>query len=312
MNSRHLETETISAYLDGEVTSRERAQVEQHLASCPSCGAISQRMKTASRSVAALGPVEMTADEHRALRQTLLGAGRGRAASRWSFGRLQWSLAGAFAVLAVAVVGFAFMRSIPTDDGGQQSVTEAMAPADESGSQITIDSDDQIPGKVLALPEVKDSISRAGAAGRSVKAAPEAPAALPRTDAASDSSAAQSNESAETFANGRDGGGAGAAGGSGAYAGATTGGEGDSFSEGAGDRCSAALDASQPDPLEPIAAREISYQGKPAWLVVYAAPAGSGNGIEEIRAFVVDPGDCANLSGKALESAILSRSAFKP
>jgi hypothetical protein len=207
------------------------------------------------------------------------------------------------------------MRSIPTDDGAQESLTEAMAPADESASQITIDSDEQIPGKVLALPEVKDSISRAGAGGRSAKAAPEAPAALAEPDAARDSSA-QSNEGAENFATrsggsgggaGGDGGGAGAAGGS-AYAGATTsGGAADAIS-----RCSAALAATQTDPLEPIAVREISYKGRPAWLVVYGVRERSGNAIEEIRAFVVELDACATLPAEALDSAVLSRSTFKP
>lgn len=318
MNSPHPEIETISAYIDGEVSNRERAQVEQHLASCASCGAISKRMRTASVNVAALGPVQMTVDEHRALRQALLGATGAGASSRWRLDRLQWSLAGAFAVLAVAVVGFSFMRSIPTDDGGQESLTEAMAPADESAAPITIDSDDQIPGKVLALAEVKDSVSVAKGGSRSAEAAPEAPAAVAQPDAARDSSA-QSNEGAETFSargggNGGDGGGAGAAGGS-AYAGATTGG-GDAgealLTEDAGVRCSAALAATQTDPLEPIAVREISYKGRPAWLVVYGVRERSGNAIEELRAFVVELDACATLPAEALGSAVLSRSTFKP
>ena len=328
MNNSHLEIETISAYLDGMVTSRERAQVEQHLASCTSCGEITSRMKTASSNLAALGPVQMTADEHRALRQAILGATKtaasgawgfgGRPAGvtsrRWSFGRLQWSLAGGFALLAVAVVGFAFMRSVPDTDGGAQTLTEAMAPADRSAAPIAIASDDQIRDTVLALPEVKGSISKSTAeSGPPAQPAPEAPA-LARTDAARDSAAAQSNDDAESFATGGgsagDGGGGGSAGGSGAYTGADTGAH--PFTVEAGAACSAAIAATQPDPLEEIAAREISYKGNHAWLIVYGAPAGSGGGFAEIRTFVVDPADCANLSGETLTRTFLSRYSFKP
>ena len=326
MNNTHPEIETISAYLDGMVTSRERAQVEQHLASCGACGEITSRMKTASSNLAALGKVQMTAQEQAALRRALLGATKtaasgslgfgGRPAgvtSRgWSFGRLQWSLAGAFALLAVAVVGFAFMRSIPDTNGRAQTLTEAMAPADRSAAPITIASDDQIRDTVLALPEVKGSISKSTAeSGPPAQPAPEAPA-LARTDASRDSAAAQSTDDAESFATGggEDGGGAGAAGGSGAFAGAATGGH--PFTVEAGAACAGAIAATQPGPLEEIAAREISYKGRQAWLIVYGAPAGSSGGFAEIRTFVVDPADCASLSGEALERAFLSRYSFKP
>ncbi|MEX2551637.1 MAG: zf-HC2 domain-containing protein [Actinomycetota bacterium] len=324
MNSTHPEIETISAYLDGMVTSRERAQVEQHLASCGSCGEITRRMKTASGNLAALGKVQMTAQEQAALRRTLLGATKtaasgawgfgGRPAGvtsrRWSSGRLQWSLGGAFALLAVAVVGFAFMRSVPNTDGGAQTLTEAMAPADRSAAPITIASDDQIKGTVLALPEVKGSISKSTAESGPPQAAPEAPA-LARTDASRDSAAAQSNDDAESFATGGgDDGGGGIAGGGGAYAGAAT--DAQPFTVDAGAACSAAITATQPDSLEEIAAREISYKGRQAWLIVYGVPAGSGGSFVEITTFVVDPADCANLSGEALERSFLSRYSFKP
>lgn len=314
MNNTHPEIETISAYLDGMVTSRERAQVEQHLASCGSCGEITSRMKTASSNLAALGKVQMTAQEQAALRRTLLGATKtaasgslgfgGRPAgvtSRgWSFGRLQWSLAGAFALLAVAVVGFAFMRSVPDTNGGEQTLTEAMAPADRSAAPITIASDDQIRDTVLALPEVKGSISKSPAESDPPQAAPQA-TALARTDASRDSAAAQSNDDAESFAtgggNGGDGGGGGggSAGASGAYAGAATGAV--PFTVEAGAACAAAIAATQPGPLEEIAAREISYKGRQAWLIVYGTPAGARGSFAEIRTFVVDPAHCANLSG---------------
>lgn len=325
MNNTHPEIETISAYLDGMVTSRERAQVEQHLASCGVCGEITSRMKTASSNLAALGKVQMTAQEQAALRRTLLGTTKtaasgslgfgGRPAgvtSRgWSFGRLQWSLAGAFALLAVAVVGFAFMRSIPDTNGGAQTLTEAMEPADRSAAPITIASDDQIRDTVLALPEVKGSISKFTAeSGPPAQPAPEAPA-LARTDASRDSAAAQSTDEAESFATGGGGeDGGGAAGGAGAFAGAATGAH--PFTVEAGAACSAAIAATQPGPLEEIAAREISYKGKQAWLIVYGAPAGSGGGFAEIRTFVVEPADCANLSGETLTRTFLSRYSFKP
>ena len=64
----HLEPESLSAYLDGELDGNEKAAVEQHLGSCADCSAVRARLASAMGSVAALGPVTMTADEHRVRR----------------------------------------------------------------------------------------------------------------------------------------------------------------------------------------------------------------------------------------------------
>jgi hypothetical protein len=325
MNAPHLELETISAYIDGELSTQERDRIAQHLTSCPSCAASARRLQGAVRSVAALGPVQMTIDEHRALRQAVLGATK-PAAGRWSLGRLHWSAAGAFALIAVAVVGFTFLRSVPRQADEVESATEAMAPAEDSAI-LTIESDDQIRDAVLALPEVQERLRRSGAGPEALKApagAPPAesdpardggvtataqPAGEPRTLARTGEDAGGAVDSGK--AGGGDGASRGGAGGPGAFGATTEGDEaGSALAEEAGAACLTALAASQSQPLNPIAFEEVLYEGTPAWLLVYDALQADHS--TEIRSYVVGRQDCANLTGDELDEAVLARSYFRP
>jgi uncharacterized membrane protein YgcG len=324
MNAPHLELETISAYIDGELSTPERDRIAQHLTSCPSCAASTRRMQGAVRSVAALDPVQMTIDEHRTLRQAVLGATR-PAARRWSLGRLQWSAAGAFALIAVAVVGFTFLRSAPRQADEVESATEAMAPAEDS-ALLTIESDDQIRDAVLALPEVQERLRRSGAGPEALKAPAGAPPAEsdPARDSGVTAKAQPAGEPRAPARTGEDAGGAvdsgraggdeasrGGAGGPGAFGATTEAAEaGSALAEEAGAACLTALAASQSQPLNPIAFEEVLYEGTPAWLLVYDVPQADDS--TEIKSYVVGRQDCANLTGDELDGAVLARSSFRP
>ena len=75
----HADTEILSAYLDGEVPTSERARLERHLASCAECSARTSALEGVIRSVRGLPPVTATEAEHVAMRRAVLEAARGRA-----------------------------------------------------------------------------------------------------------------------------------------------------------------------------------------------------------------------------------------
>jgi hypothetical protein len=319
MNTPHIELETITAYLDGDLAPRERNRIAGHLDSCASCAASAHRMERAARSVAGLGPVEMTIDEHRALRQAVL-AGAKPAGRWWSLGRLQWSVAGAFALIAVAVVGFSFLRSVPRQADEVESATEAAAPADES---LMIESDAQIRDTVLALPEVQERFRRSVAGPEPLQAPAMPPGELDRSAEGGVAVKAQPAGEPETLGRTEGGGGGsagglggdaagGGPGGSGEFAGATNqeAEAGAALPEETGLDCLSALAATQSQPLTPITSEPVVYRGTPAWLLVYDAPLPDHS--TEIRSYVVGREDCARLSGGQLDDAVLARSAFKP
>ena len=68
----HADTEILSAYLDGEVPTSERAGLERHLASCAECSARKSALEGVIRSVAGLPPVTATEAEHRAMRRVVV------------------------------------------------------------------------------------------------------------------------------------------------------------------------------------------------------------------------------------------------
>ena len=62
-------------------------------------------------------------------------------------------------------------------------------------------------------------------------------------------------------------------------------------------------------PMVPLLAREASFQGRPAWLLVFAwSPDAAGQDrLDRWQSWLVDPTDCQNLSGAVLEAAALYR-----
>lgn len=120
----HLDTETLSAHLDGR-SGGATPRIEAHLAACAACAARQSALQRVVRSVAALPAVSPTAAEAAALRRAVLeGAGSGGHApvprlGRWRQ-RMTWKVyaaAGAVAGLLAGGIGYAAF------EGGQAAVT---------------------------------------------------------------------------------------------------------------------------------------------------------------------------------------------
>ena len=314
---KHLEPESLSAYLDGELDGNEKSAVEQHLSSCADCSAVRARMASAMGSVAALGPVTMTADEHRVLRQTILNS-RPAASGARRFSFPQFALAGGLVIVAFTALAFSFLR--PGERGtSQDALSEAAAPS-LSAQSFQFESGEEVDSTVAALPEVTAGVKqyRAGDAARrdtdqekvevftgpggatqgapapmaraendsAGNAAPEAPApagggSTAQGSGSTDEETATAQDSASTL-----------------------------FSPQAAGECQGRVAGTQSYPMIPLVAREASFEGRPAWLLVFAwSPDASGDELlDQWQTWLVDPVDCRDFSGPELAARALYRS----
>jgi cell division septation protein DedD len=296
----HLETESLSAYLDGELDDRELSRVEQHLQSCAVCSAARAGLASAAKAIASLGPVTTTVDEHRALRQTVLKSRPSPATRR--FGFPQWALAGSMVLIAVSALALSFLR-----DGDRsrenEALTEAGMPSDSSAPNFSFDEPADVDRTVESLPEVAGPMRSS------------APRSLAR-DEGGDSSAPSAAQAPANPDPGQT-----------VYqpppvkAMIPPPGEGEGgimaapgpFSPEAGDECMRRVAATQPYEMVPLRVEEASYQGRPAWLLVYGWGPNVDAGLPPDRwqTWLVDPDDCKNYSGAELEAKALYRS-FSP
>lgn len=306
---QHLEPESLSAYLDGELDPREQFEVEQHLRSCRECSAARQKLEMVTGQLAALPPVRVTVDEHRALRQAVLNA-RPAAGRRRGMGWLQWSMAGGVALLVVAVLGVSFLRNGGSDGAGE-ALTEAAAPT-APGFNFTDGS--EVEETVAKLPEVTAGLGRYRASDARDAAAPEAlkaPAGgtatgSARTDADSPPQQEGPAPNAGVDAGGRVG-----------QDDLTALPDNESsftFSNAAADACLERVATTQTYPMIPLLARQASFEGRRAWLLVFAWTAESDPDapLDRSQTWLVTPQDCQNLSGTDLESKALYRSFSAP
>ncbi len=297
MMTKHLDLESLSAHLDGELDAREKSRVESHLGSCAQCAAARAQLSAVCGSVAALGPVTMTADEHRALRQAVLRARPEAAGRRFAFPR--WAFAGALLVVAVSALALSFLRGGPTRSF--DAVTEAGVPAD-GDSAFNFADGKQVDRTVAGLPEVMAGLDRTPSSEthfRQDEAAGslEGPSSL--------KAPAQEMAPANPAESGRGEDAAGSPALSGPAAGGT-------FSDEAGDACLGRVAATQSYAMAPLLAREASFEGRPVWLLVFAwSPDEAGGGLDGWQSWIVDPADCRDLSGPALEAAAAYRG-FSP
>jgi hypothetical protein len=130
----HADAETLSAYLDGEVPSSERAGLERHLASCAECSARKSALEGVIRSVGELPPVTATGAEYLAIRRAVLEASSGRAPSGLGAERGRgpgrsraWRLFAATAAVAAALGGI--VTIVVVRGAGPSPTTTASAPA---------------------------------------------------------------------------------------------------------------------------------------------------------------------------------------
>lgn len=298
MNS-HLEPESISAYLDGELDERARREAEGHLSGCVECSTLRARLAGVSGRVAALPATTLTADEHRALRQAVIRA-RPATTSRWTFANLRWTLAGSFVLVLVAAAGLGFLRADSPDRGGD-ALTESAAPeADQAGPNFDFASPEEVRSTVASLPEVTAGLKRygaedstaAGRAGDGGAREDSAGAALEQF-----SVPAPNNVVAPTGAPGER-----------QEPLARTDGPFE-FTDEAGGACLARVSATQPYPMVPLIAHQATYRGREAWLLVFAwNPDAGAENLDRWQSWLIDPRDCRALEGQALASSALQRS----
>jgi hypothetical protein len=318
---KHLEPESLSAYLDGELDGAEKTAVEQHLDSCAECSAVRARLASAMGSVAALGPVTMTADEHRLLRQTILNS-RPAASKARRFSFPQFALAGGLVIVAFTALAFSFLR--PGERGtSQDALSEAAAPG-SSAPSFRFESGEEVDRTVAALPEVTAGTKRyragdaprrdadqskvevfTGPTGAAGGAAQGPPAPMARAE--SDSAGNAAPEAPAPVAGGSTAQGSGSTDEETATAqdSAST-----LFSPQAADECLGKVAGTQNYPMVPLVSREASFEGRPAWLLVFAwSPVASGDDpLDRWQTWLVDPVDCRDFTGPELASKALYRS----
>ncbi|GAC1368986.1 MAG: hypothetical protein NVSMB32_13960 [Actinomycetota bacterium] len=290
--SQHPDLELLSAYLDGEVAAPERARLEAHLGSCAACASARLALAGAIRSVATLPGVVPTPEETRAIRQAVLNRAKGSVpvplAAGWRR-RLSWQLyaaAGAAAVLVAGLVGYAALRApnhtaassaaapglaalpapLALSSGAAAQAFAAAQPAVEQGLRTLTPA---------AAPAATSRFFAELAGGPLPGAVPGA--AAPLTGLAAPALPAPSPSSQEQL---RDSGLA------------------PPFSPGSLAACVQAVLGGLPAPAAPLQASEATYQGTPAWLVVFAtAPPGSGGAtpLSQGQVFVQSRPGCTTL-----------------
>lgn len=306
MSEQHLEPESISAHLDGELTERERVAVDRHLASCEHCSTLYSSLAAVSGRLAALPAPRMNADEHRELRRAVINARPARAT--WWGSSLRWALAGGFVLVAVAAAGFGFLRSGGPADRESPARTEAAAPAD-SGPDFNFTSGEQVDRVVGSLPEVAAGLGRYRPED-AVRAGDGGESSLRFDDHAAPGAASAESAPAQSAENDAADQAAGAAPEPRTLARTDEAGSETAFSNQAADACLARVAASQTTPMVPLLARRSTFLGTPAWLLVFAwspdpAPA---QPLDRWQTWVVTPEDCRLYGGDELASRALHRS----
>lgn len=300
--TRHPEPEQLSAYLDHELAAAERARLEEHLGACASCQATRSALEASMRAVAALPPLSPTATEARALRAEVLDqlrsqhrapspvAGLAASFAAWRR-RLSWRLYAAAAAVAVLLTGAISLAAFELSSASPMAASPAAAPsaANRSGSaaangalrqpagstkaagarpSLAFSSPDQawayVAGQASSLTPSAEKVNAADAAGA--------------TNGFLQSLAAQPGSSDTAAGIAPD------------FLGAT----GPAASTpvpapsplyapalpaGSLAACVSAVQALVPTPSVPLEAVAVTYQGRPAWLLVYAfAPPASPQG----------------------------------
>lgn len=325
---KHLEPESLSAYLDGELSGVDRSAVEQHLSTCADCSAVRARLASAMGSVSSLGPVTLAADEHRVLRQAILKSRPAPSAGR-RFGFPRWALAGGFALVAVTALAFSFLRPGGADRS-QEALTEAGAPA-SGEAEFNFSSGDEVDRTVDSLPEVAAGLKmfRAGDVRRdgdgsnaesfsgsadSSAGNPSSPGVMARAETpGSGATAGAPVPPLQAPGPTAEGSGPRGTGSPPADQGSGEGvlnSAGELFSNRAADECLGKVIATQNYPMVSLVAREASFQGRPAWLLVFAwsPDATDSQPLDEWQSWLVDPVDCRDFSGQDLVSRALYRS----
>jgi anti-sigma factor RsiW len=250
--SPHADTELLSAYLDGEVPTSERAGLEEHLASCPQCSARKSALEGVIRSVGGLPPVTTTEAEHLAIRRAVL-EGAGARGPDWALKRARaWRIFAATAAVAAVVAGI--LSFVLVKASGPKVTSTASAPAPSASPALpSLANDAEVRSYARTQPGVSTFLGQ-GHAPAGAAAAPQAPLPAPT---AAPPAVAQVNPPAPKS-----------------------------------DRANASGAATQAGPPTLgsctrdavlsggalLGATPVTYKATPAWVIAYGAPSGSPGG----------------------------------
>ncbi len=141
----HLETELL-AYLDGELSEREQARVEAHLAECPRCAAELERLQDLQQDLgatfeAALGPLHLPRDADRRIRERLRArAEPGPLMALWQRRGLFVQAALTAMVLVVTLITYQTLR-IPAVAAPQETLVlgqDQLAPGSQAALRVLV------------------------------------------------------------------------------------------------------------------------------------------------------------------------------
>jgi hypothetical protein len=262
----HYPDEQLSAYLDGEVEADEREQIDSHLKSCPECSGRLEGMRSAMAAMSALPEVAPTSDETRALRQVLIDKKpRGSLVARRA-----WTLAGGLALIVAAFVGFLVLGP-----SGRRDFTASPSRQAKTVASTAMSSPEEVAAAVNADSEVKANLGR-----YKVSDVPKQEQSLQAFDdvkAAQPAAAPQSESSAQSKAEPAAG-----------TASPTT------EPQKSLGTCLRAWLARQKLPTIPITGKAIEYQGRPAWLLIYAYSRSTSaeSPLNLIQVYIVSRANC--------------------
>jgi hypothetical protein len=281
--SPHADTELLSAYLDGEVPTSERAGLEEHLASCAQCSARKSALEGVIQSVGGLSPVTATEAEHLAIRRAVL-EGAGARGPNWVLTRGRaWKVFAATAAAAAVLAGI--LTFVLVKVSGPKVTTTATAPAPPASPALpNLANDAEVRSYARTQPGVSTFLGQSHApAGAPAPQAP-LPASTPAPPAF-----AQLNPSAGQSA-------------------PTT------RSAPSSDRANASGAATQPGPptlgscsrdaVPPggalLGATPVTYRATPAWFIAYGAPSGSAGTLDRVVVEVRSQSSCSLLDQATL------------
>ena len=256
--TEHLDIDTLNAIAEGERVAEGGALV--HLRSCESCAASIDSIKHAMASLASLPVVTPTIDEHRRLRQALIGR-HPRIASQRRL--VRWGLAGATALLVLGLGGYFLVQSLgprSTGAGFADKATVQSAP-----SNFDFESESQVKNTVQSSSEVREGVKRYSV--RDVSAA-EADSVAGRASTTKQPSGALDYGDSSTST---------------------------AYPSGSDQLCLLNVRRSQPYPMIPLFARQATFKSKPSWLLVYLfSPTNDEEAkLDHVQYWLIAPKDCS-------------------
>jgi predicted anti-sigma-YlaC factor YlaD len=253
----HETIESLSAYLDDEIDAPVRSAIEAHLRDCSECRGRVEALRRASTALSQLPEITPTPDESRALRlgvREALPSGR-----RWLRAPAGLALAGGLGLVLAGFVAFAVFFG-----GGQKTSldrsAEEAAPAVGSLASQDLSSDTELAEAVRSDPEVAEKR---------------------RAYTVADVGASQERALREFASAGDPGDRLGAA-----------------ESAPGGERslafCLEAILRTQRRPTMPASAAAVTYQGEPAYLLVYVYTDSNADDapLDKVEVWVVDRVGC--------------------